>query len=109
MTSQAILELSDEQFDTSVAHGVTLVDICAPWSAVCRAEHEILDEVAEAVGDRATVAELNVDKSRLPARLGIHAIPTLLVFKDGKEVKRLVGAQKGEELRALLEWCVTHP
>ena len=40
---------------------------------------------------------------------GAHAIPTLLVFKDGREVRRLVGAQKGEDLRALLEWYVTHP
>jgi thioredoxin 1 len=108
MTGQAIVELSDEWLDASVAHGVTLVSVCAPWCAACRVEHEILDEVAEALGDRATVAELNVDKSRLYVRLRIHAIPTLLVFKDGKEVKRLVGVQTGEDVRALLEWYVAH-
>lgn len=104
----SVIDLSDEEFNARVADGVVLVDICAPWSAACHAEHRILEEVAEAIGDRATVAEVNVETSRLPARLRIHAIPTLLVFKDGKEVKRLVGAQTGEDLRAVLEWHVAH-
>lgn len=104
-----IAHLVDSQFDASVAHGVALLDFCAPWCGVCRTQEGILAEVAEAVGDRAAVATINADGSDVAHHLNIHGMPTILVFKDGKEVRRLVGVQKGEDLRALLEWYVAHP
>jgi len=104
-----IAHLADGQFDASVAQGVTLVDFCAPWCEVCRTQDRILTEVAEAAGGRASLATINADGSDIAHRLGVHGMPTLLVFKDGKEVRRLVGVQKGEDLRALLEWYLAHP
>jgi len=108
MTSR-VAHLVDSQFDASIAHGVALLDFCAPWCEVCRAQERILAEVAEAVGGRAAVATINADGSEVAHHLEIHGMPTLLVFRDGEEVRRLVGVQKGEDLQALLEWYVSHP
>ena len=104
MLSQAVADLSDTELDACVAEGITLVDVCAPWCSECDTQDRILDEVAKAVRDHATVARVDVDESDIRSRLGVYAIPALLVFKDGQEVKRLVGVQRGEDLLALLEW-----
>ena len=104
MLSEAVVDLSDTELDACVADGITLVDVCAPWCPECHTQDRILDEVAEAVRDHATVARVDVDESDIRARLAVDAIPALLVFKDGEEVKRLVGVQRGEDLLALLEW-----
>ena len=109
MLSQAVADLSDTELDACVADGITLVDVCAPWCSECHTQDRILDKVAEAVRDRATVARVDVDESSIRARLGVHAIPALLVFRDGEEVKRLVGVQRGEDLVALLEWYAARP
>jgi len=109
MISGATVELSDADFDTCVASGTTLVCFRAPWCGPCRAQDEILDEVAEAIGGRATVAKLNVDENVIPSRLAIHAIPALLVFQDGQEVTRLFGTQQRELLLTLLEQHVAQP
>ena len=98
-----VIDLSDADFPTRVATGVTLVHVCAPWSAVCHAEQRVLGAIAEAMGGRAVIASIDAERSRLPPRLGIRAVPTVLVFKDGQEVERLVGAQRRDDLLAALE------
>ncbi len=94
-----VTELGDSQFDVAVAKGLTLVDFWAPWCGPCIMQGPILEEVAESVDDQAKIAKVNVDDAEgIAGRFGVQSIPTLLLFKDGNEVRRFVGVQPKEIL-----------
>ena len=94
MSDKKVTNLNDADFDTTIAEGVTLVDFWAPWCAPCRMQVPILEELVESVGNQAKIAKLNVDEAGgVAGRFGVQAIPTLLLFKDGNEVRRLIGVQ----------------
>lgn len=80
-----------------------LVDFWAEWCAPCRKVAPVLEEIATELGDRVTIAKLNVDENPMVARdYGILSIPTLTLFKDGQAVQSVVGVQpKGTILRML--------
>lgn len=99
MQDKKVTELSDNEFDMTIAEGITLVDFWAPWCAPCKMQGPILKQVAENVDGQAKIAKLNVDDSGgVAGRFGVQAIPTLLLFKDGNEVRRFVGVQPKEIL-----------
>ena len=80
--------------DTSV-----LVDCWAPWCGPCRTLSPIIDELATDYANGVKVAKLNVDENPLTAsQYGIHSIPTMLFFKEGKLINRLTGALPKEEI-----------
>jgi len=99
MQDKKITELGDGQFDAAIADGLTLVDFWAPWCGPCRMQGPILEEVAESVDGQAEIAKVNVDDAGGVAdRFDVQSIPTLLLFKDGNEVRRFVGVQPKETL-----------
>ena len=99
MSDKKVKNLSDTDFDTTIAEGVTLVDFWAPWCGPCRMQVPILEELAESVDGQTKIAKLNVDEAETVAeRFGVQAIPTLLLFKDGNEVQRFIGVQSKETL-----------
>ena len=99
MLNKKVTNLNETDFDITITEGVTLVDFWAPWCAPCRMQVPILEELAENIDSQATIAKLNVDESGdVAGRFGVQAIPTLLLFKDGNEVRRFIGVQSKETL-----------
>ena len=87
-----------------------LVDLWAPWCGPCRTVAPIVDQIAAELAGRLTVAKMNVDDNpATSARFGVRSIPTLLVFKDGREVDRIVGAQPKAAIVSRLERHVSAP
>jgi thioredoxin 1 len=81
-----------------------IIDFWAPWCGPCRMQGPILDQVSDQVGDRAIVAKINVDEEpELSAPFGVQAIPTLVILKNGKVVKRFVGVQPADALVGAVE------
>ncbi len=99
------IQLSDANFNQSIADAKlpVIVDFWAPWCAPCRFVGPILSELAEEKPDKLLVGKLNVDENPMVAgQYGVSAIPTMLVFKDGEMVDRLVGAMPKPMLEAAL-------
>jgi thioredoxin 1 len=97
-------ELNDATFSEEISSGITIVDFWAPWCGPCRMQIPILDKVSERVGEKATIAKVNVDEApSVAANYGIRAIPTLILFKDGESVQQFVGVRGEDELVAAIE------
>jgi thioredoxin 1 len=101
-----IQEVNETNFEDVVLHSdkPVLVDCWAPFRMPCLAQHPILEKLADELQGRALIASLNTDENRKTAyRLNIHSIPTLLLFRDGKERRRFVGLQQAASLTKALE------
>lgn len=101
-----INQVNDTNFERDVlqASQPVLVDFWAEWCAPCRMLAPVIEAVAEKYADTARVVKLNVDENpSISQRYGIKGIPTLILFKDGREEERIVGATSKESIARLIE------
>lgn len=98
-SNEKIKVLTDKNFQSITAKGVTLVDFWAPWCGPCKMIAPVLNEISNEIENKALIAKMNVDENSLiPNKFGIRSIPTLIVFKNGKEVSRLVGLKNKKNI-----------
>jgi thioredoxin 1 len=104
MASDLIKNLTDENFKNEIAKGVTLVDFNATWCGPCRMLSPIIEEVALSFKGRAHVAKVDIDSEQATAsEYQVSSVPTLILFKDGKEVNRLVGLRDSDSIKEFIE------
>ncbi len=106
---EAVLKVTDSSFDNEVAQSATpvLVDFWAEWCGPCKMMSPILDKVAPLYQGRLKIAKLNVDENQdSPAKFGVMNIPTMILFKNGKEVERIIGAMSQNELQSKIDRAI---
>jgi thioredoxin 1 len=104
--SEKVTHVTDSSFEKDVLQSsrLMLVDFWAEWCAPCRMLAPTIDAIAEQFAETAGVVKLNVDdNSGTAQRYGIKGIPTLILFSEGKEVERVVGATSKDSISRMIE------
>lgn len=100
----AIVKVTDADFDSKVESGVQLVDFWATWCGPCKMIAPVLEELAIDYEGKADILKLDVDENpSTAAKYEVMSIPTLIVFKDGQPVDKVVGFQPKENLAEVLD------
>lgn len=98
-----VVYLDDNSFKNTIAKGVTLVDFYADWCGPCRMIAPIIEELSTEFAGSAKVAKLDIEKAQeVTSEFQVTSIPTIILFKDGHEVKRIVGLRDKETLKGLV-------
>ena len=95
--------LTDGSFEKDIQKGVVLVDFHADWCGPCRMLAPVLEEVAKAIQGRASIGKVDIDtEQKIASQFQITSVPTMILFKDGKEVNRLVGLREANAIKEFI-------
>ena|ERR1700733_11269070 len=98
--AENIVKIDDANFSQATGSGVVLVDFYADWCGPCRMLAPILEALAKEMNGKMTVAKLDVDHAqKTTATFQITSVPTMILFKEGKEVNRIVGLKDLDTLK----------
>lgn len=93
------MNLTSENFISTINNGVSVVDFYADWCGPCKMMAPVIDELTTELKDKAVVAKVNVDEeANIAGQYGISSIPTLIYFKNGQEVDRVLGVQSKDSI-----------
>jgi len=100
------IEITDESFEKEILESEipAMVDFGAAWCPPCRALEPILSEVIDEYQGRVKIGSVNVDNCReIAGKFGIMSVPTMIFFKEGKEVDRIIGLSPKENIKVKLD------
>ncbi|WJI91802.1 thioredoxin [Weissella viridescens] len=99
----AVTDIKDAEFDEKTSTGVDLIDFWATWCGPCKMQSPVIEHVAEGRSD-VNFYKMDVDENpKTPQEIGVLAIPTLLIKKDGEVVDRITGYTPADELNKILD------
>lgn len=99
----AVKHITDADFAAETKEGLVLVDFWAPWCGPCKMIGPVLEEMDAEIGDKVKITKLNVDENIIASQFGVMSIPTLLLFKDGQVIDKIVGFKPKELLVEFIE------
>ncbi|MGE5195763.1 MAG: thioredoxin [Anaerolineae bacterium] len=103
MANANIKTLTQTNFEEEIKKGTTLVDFSADWCGPCRMLAPVLEKVAQEVSGKVVIAKLDIDQAQTVASLfQVTSVPTLILFKDGKEAGRLVGLRDAATIKEFI-------
>lgn len=105
MTDKGLIKhFTDKEFDSEIKKGVTLVDFHANWCGPCRMLAPVLEQVAKDIHGKAVIGKIDIDnEQKTAAHFQITSVPTMILFKNGKEVGRLVGLRTADAVKDFIQ------
>ncbi len=103
MADEKLQQLTKDNFQEGIKQGLVLVDFFADWCGPCRMLAPVLEEVANEMKEKVKIAKLDIDHEQaVAAKFEVTSIPTMILFKDGKQVGQLVGVRDAQAIKKFI-------